>query len=577
MRRALFLLVGLLSTASASPSLGQSGPEQAGATRAAPELAPNLGWLNTDRPLRLSDELKGHVVVLDFWTYCCINCMHILPDLSYLEEKYKDEPVVVIGVHSAKFENESDRRAIRSAVLRYSIHHPVVVDKDFAIWRRYGAKGWPSFAVIGADGKVVTIKSPFGDAEVVSGEGNRQNLDDAVRTALDAGRKAGTLAKTPFRPKLDANVPAPSGLAFPGKVLAIAPASGDSGLLFIADSTNNRVIEAKLPGAGGKAERIAVFGAREPGLADGDAATARFHDPQGLAYDAAKKTVYVADTKNHAIRAIDLAKNSVSTIAGNGQMGHDRAGGKAGVEQPLNSPWDLALSPDSATLYVAMAGLHQLWTLDLGTGQAQAIAGSGSEGLVDAPAHVAQLAQPSGISLAPDGSALYFADSEDSSARSLDFKSKQVRTIIGGGLFEFGDIDGLYPEARLQHPLGVAVWTRPESEPGGERLLVADTYNHKIKIIDVAGKSAQAWAGVGRGGPGTKPSELVLDEPGGLSVVRVGDHDWVFVADTNNHRIVRIDAASKAWSEVTIIGLGDERTKPATPGSDTTPGVAPAK
>ncbi len=527
----------------------------------APELEPNLGWLNTDTPLRLSHELKGHIVVLDFWTYCCINCMHILPDLAAIEEKFKDQPVIVIGVHSAKFDNETDRKAIRAAMQRYAIHHPVVVDEMYGIWAKYGAKGWPSFAVIGTDGKLVPISGPMGNDFITSGEGPAKTLAAVVERALAEAKASGTLAQVPFKPKLDANVPASTGLAFPGKVVAVAAAMDAPGFLFIADSTNNRIVQATLPDEKGHSTLIDVYGSREPGWVNGPQEQARFRDPQGMAFDRAKNTLYVADTKNHAIRAIDLKKKTTITLVGDGVLGNDREGGKLGAAQRLNSPWDLALTADGSAIAVAMAGTHQLWNIALPSCAASAIAGGQGEDIVDATAKVARLAQPSGLAFSSDGSRLYFADSEVSAVRYLNFKNNQVRTIIGVALFGFGDVDGTYPDARLQHPLGVALWPKQpgdESPGGGERLLVADTYNHKIKLIDVKGESSTTWIGVGRANAETKRTTLVLDEPGGLSLLRDNGppvRDWLFIADTNNHRVIRVDVATKAWVQVEIDGL----------------------
>ena len=101
----------------------------------APELPQNSFWFNTDKPLSLK-QLKGRIVILDFWTYCCINCLHILPNLKYLEQKYKDS-LTVIGVHSAKFDNEKETENIHQAILRYDIEHPVVVDNNFRLWQEY--------------------------------------------------------------------------------------------------------------------------------------------------------------------------------------------------------------------------------------------------------------------------------------------------------------------------------------------------------------------------------------------------------------------------------------------------------
>ena len=112
----------------------------------APEFPKGLDWLNSDSALQISD-FKGKFILLDFWTFCCINCMHVIPELKALEHKYADE-LVVIGVHSAKFTNEQGTANIRQAILRYGISHPVVNDKDFRIWDEYAVRAWPTLILI---------------------------------------------------------------------------------------------------------------------------------------------------------------------------------------------------------------------------------------------------------------------------------------------------------------------------------------------------------------------------------------------------------------------------------------------
>jgi len=556
----------------------------------AAELDPNLGWLNTDKPLRFSDELKGHVVVLDFWTYCCINCMHILPDLEALEEKYKNDPVVIIGVHSAKFANEGSPESIRQAIFRYGIRHPVVIDTGFSIWNRYDIHGWPSFVVIGTDGKLVDLARAGTGRPMYarSGEGNRAVLDDAIAKALEQGRSDGTLAAKRVDIRADASVPSASGLAFPGKVLACASGDGTPGWMFVADSSHNRIVVAKFDrDDASRCSLVKVFGghaagSQQPGMRDGVADEATFNDPQGMAYDARKQVLFVADTKHHAIRVIHLAGDGqmrVTTLVGNGKQSNDRIGGGAGREQGLNSPWDLALTPDGKTLYVAMAGTHQLWSVETETGVASAIAGGNREDILDGEAKRACLAQPSGLALATevgnDGEArkptrLYFADAEVSAIRYLDFTDNTINTVIGTGLFDFGDVDGTYPEARLQHCLGLTIVPKREAKGTLDyALLVADTYNHKIKRVDPPTLSAESWIGLGRGGSPTDAS-LMLDEPGGVCYLAGSDgaSDRVYVADTNNHRIVMVDPSDRSWKEVMIDGLavpvkdGTEADKP---------------
>lgn len=521
-------------------------------------LPPDQAWLNSDRPLRLSDELKGHIVLLDFWTHCCINCVHMLPDLAYLEDKYADQPFVVIGVHSAKFEAEGDRASIRDAMFRNNIHHPVLIDTGMALWTRYGVRSWPTFVLIGPDGRLLGF---------TSGEGKRDILDQVIQQSLDIARENGTLAPRRVQITPDAAPRPASGLSYPGKVLAIPPHPWRDmrGYLAIADSAHNRVIITNWPDPDGHASLFGVYGSGQPGLVDGWSTQARFDEPQGMAFDSALGTLgtlYVADRSNHTIRAIDLSTGLVSTIAGTGSQSFDRTGGGPGREQGLSSPWDLALSPEGARLYVAMAGTHQLWRIDLAdNARASAIAGGMGENLIDGPAMLAMLAQPSGLALSGDARRLYFADSEVSAVRFLDLESNQVATILGNGLFDFGDIDGAYPDARLQHALGVTVYpTR-----NGEQLLIADTYNDRIKLVSPGPRTSHAFAGVGRAQT-PAPGALDLSEPGGLSLatwtdVSNGTHSHLFIADTNNHRVIMLDPATGAHREIII----DVLTPPSGP------------
>jgi thiol-disulfide isomerase/thioredoxin len=489
----------------------------------APELNPAFSWLNTDRPLTFARELKGHVVLLDFWTYCCINCMHVLPDLAYLEEKYAAEPFIVIGVHSAKFANEGSRQTIRAAISRYEIRHPVVVDQEMAIWGEYTVRSWPTMVLVGADRRVVGA---------IAGEGNREALDVAIAKALADAKAAGIAADGPLRFAREQSVRAASGLSFPGKVLA----DPEGGRLFIADTNHNRIVVASLPDAAGRSKLLRTVGAGTVGRADGPAERATFHHPQGLAL--MHETLLVADTENHLIRAVDTKTWDVTTVAGTGEQSHDRAGGKRGAAQGLNSPWDLAV--EGSTCYIAMAGPHQIWRLDLPMGPCRAWVGTGRENLVDGPVESSALAQPSGLALL--GNHLYFADSEVSAVRRVDLAAEQVETLIGRGLFDFGDADGDAKRAKLQHPLGVAV--------DGGRVLIADTYNHKIKELDPDTRTIRTLLGDGK--PGTeREGAAAFFEPGGLHAAR----GVLYVADTNNHRVVRVALDGLAWAEVTIEGL----------------------
>ena len=489
----------------------------------APEFPEDFAWVNTDRPLHLNLELSGRVVVLDFWTYCCINCMHVLPDLAYIEDKYQDDPVAVIGVHSAKFDNESDRANIETACYRYNIEHPVIVDENHRIWSEYGVRAWPTLMVIDPEGRVVGS---------LSGEGNRAILDATISALLKEGREKGTLAPGPPEFKRKGRVPSASGLAFPGKVLA----DPDGNWLFISDSNHNRIIITKPDG-----NVVSIAGSGKRGQTDGSFMQAEFNQPQGMAYDNENNLLYVADTENHLIRKLDLNTKTVTTISGTGEQIYDRSGGGIGTDQGLNSPWDLALKED--ILYIAMAGPHQIWTLDLKTNVARAWVGSGIENIVDGTGtSTAALAQPSGLVIQDDW--LYFADSEVSAVRRANLKTRKVETLIGTGLFNFGDRVGAFSKSLLQHPLGVAAHNGI--------ILVADTYNHRIKRLDLNEETSYQLAGTGNTSLAEETQQQPsLYEPGGLSVAG----DILYIADTNHDRVIRYDLVSGEWSSLELTGL----------------------
>ncbi len=485
----------------------------------APEVPPDLQWLNAGRPLRLAD-LRGKVVLLDFWTFCCINCMHVLTDLKTLERKYPRE-LAVVGVHSAKFTHEQDADQIRQAILRYEIEHPVVNDHEFRVWRAYGVRAWPTLVVIDPEGYVYST---------ASGEGHREDLDETVALLAGRARRENRLNETPLSLVLERERAGSTALSFPGKVLA----DEATARLFIADSSHNRIVVADLEG-----QVQAVAGTGAQGAADGPFDAATFHHPQGMALDG--EALYVADTENHLIRRLDLRARTVETMAGTGAQARrfDEAG--PGRAVALNSPWDLARV--ERALYIAMAGSHHVGVMDLETNEVRPFAGTGREALMDGPREMGALAQPSG--LATDGRVLYVADSEISAIRQVELGPRgALRTLVGLDLFEFGDVDGAGPQVRLQHPLGVAL--------AGGRLYVADTYNHKIKALDPETRACATFAGTGR--PGFEDGgadEAGFWEPGGISAAG----GRLYVADTNNHAIRVVEVNRREVATLRLFGL----------------------
>jgi len=478
-----------------------------------------LKWINTAGPIELSD-LRGRFVLLDFWTYCCINCMHVLPELKKLEHAYPKE-LVVIGVHSAKFENEKDSQNITDAVLRYQIEHPVVNDAEMVLWRRFGIQSWPTLVLVDPQGYAV-----WGN----SGETTFEELDEVMKKAIPFYKQKGLLKAEPIQFDLEARRIEPTPLRFPGKLLA----DEATGRLYIADSNHNRIVVVQLDGS-----LLGTIGAGTAGRADGDCDTAQFNQPQGMALDG--QFLYVADTENHLIRKVDLLEREVTTVAGLGEQRRTVPPFGRSVDPlqtALSSPWALCIH--RRDLLIAMAGSHQIWKMRLDEPGLEIYAGNGREDIVDGlrvprepyQTGFSSFAQPSG--LASDGTWLYVADSEGSSIRAVPLDpGGKVKTVVGTAhlplarLFTFGDVDGDARQARLQHPLGVVYYR--------DRLYVADTYNNKIKVVDPADGTTRTLVGTGK--PGRTDDPATFDEPAGITAA----DGKLFVADTNNHLIRVVD------------------------------------
>ncbi len=500
-------------------------------------------WLNTE-PLTLK-KLRGKFVVLDFWTYCCINCHHILPVLKKLEEKYPNE-IVVIGVHSAKFDEEKNTENIRDAILRHDIRHPVVNDHDHYLWNFFGVNSWPTLTVIDPEGYFVAINR---------GEIEFEALDGFFKNSIPYYDKAELLDKTPVEFELEIYEEEPTQLKYPGKVLADA----DNNLLYITDSSHNRIVISDADGTVRE-----VIGSGKVGKANGSYAEASFDHPQGLALHG--NTLYVADVENHMIRKVDLQAKTVSTIAGVGRQA-SFAESFPGVTQtkqtgpwfgaplktPINSPWALWVHED--VLYIAMAGPHQIWSMPLDESKIGPFAGNAREDIVDGPllpkvpyaVGASSFAQPSGLT--SDGEYIYVADSEGSSIRGVPFdKTKSVMTVVGTSelpnarLFTFGDVDGKKENVRLQHVLGV------HYDAG--KIYIADTYNNKVKVVYA--KTGETTTIAGSGDPGVSDDGVgEFDEPSGIS--KIGN--ILYVADTNNHLIRTVDLTTKKVGTMTFTGL----------------------
>ena len=491
-------------------------------TDAAPAIPTGVTWFNVERPLTL-EELKGRMVLLDFWTLGCINCQHIVPDLKRLEAEFGDS-LVVIGVHSGKYATEHDDESIREASKRLGLEHPVVNDPDFAVWQTFGASAWPTLVLIDPAGNLVGGHAGEGVYELF------QPILASLQTEFEA---SGVLKPAPLPHSLD-SAPAPAVLSYPGKALADAK----SDRLYIADSGNNRVVVSTLSG-----ELLKAIGTGSEGFADGAANESSFRQPQGLTLSEDGATLYVADTRNHAIRAIDTATFETRTVAGTGQQLDRLPQSKAADARKtaLASPWDVL--EVRGQLYISMAGIHQLWALDVATGTIGVFAGTSREGIDDGPRReMATLAQPSGITT--DGEYLYWVDPESSSLRQVRIQGEaEVQTLVGTGLFDYGAEDGRGTKASLQHAQGVTY------DDGA--LYIADTYNHRLRVYDITSKEVGTSVGSERGWADGTAGLAKLDEPAGLSAA----DGKLYIADTNNHLVRVFEIATGQLSTLTFRNL----------------------
>jgi thiol-disulfide isomerase/thioredoxin len=518
-------------------------------------------WLNTGgKPLDL-ESLRGKIVLLDFWTFCCINCLHVLDELRPLEEKFSDV-LVTVGVHSPKFEHEADPVALAAAVERYEIHHPVLDDPELETWKAYTARAWPTLVVIDPEGYIVAH---------LSGEGHADGLAVLIPELIAEHEARGTLHRG-HGPYV-APEPTSGTLRFPGKALYLpagrgtsaaasagepdagAAAGTDAGTWLVTDTGHHRLVEL------GTDFRtvLGTFGTGTKGYADGPAAAldsrepvAEFNEPQGLVLlpeDVAAKTGYdvvIADSVNHRLRGLSLADGTVTTLVGNGvqrlletgpaRVDEDAAGftgrlSEHPLEVSLSSPWDVVWSARLNAVVIAMAGVHQIFSFEPVSRAVSIIAGNGLEGLLDGPAHEAWFAQPSGLAEDADGN-IWVADSETSALRKLvidDDGTVTVESAVGKGLFDFGFRDGEAAEARLQHPLGVTVL------PDGS-VAIADTYNGAVRRYDPATKTVSTLA---RGL--SEPSDVIVDH-----TQVAGTEPLLVVVEANKHQLVYVPIPKEA-------------------------------
>ncbi len=482
------------------------------------EFPGNSKWYNTSRFLALPD-LRGKIVILNFWSYSCINCIHVLQDLKKLEQKWNKE-LIVVSVFCAKNDAEKDTENIRQAILRNGITHPVYNDKDRLLWQKYGLDFWPTLVIVNPNGEILGKTS----GEDVFNSFN-QLIEEIIKGSYEKGEINQSLA-LPIQPEIFKEPEAI--LSFPER-LAI---NETEEILFISDTNHNRILKVDIP----TEKIIDAIGNGNPGNSDGNYDTAEFNHPQGIHLK--NNVLFVADTGNHLIRKIHLTKKKIETLAGTGNRARTINLPGIGKNTELSSPVDLIEYNNQ--LYITMAGHHQIWRMNLDSQEIDGFAGSGQNNLFDGKLPVSSLSQPSGITR--HFNKLYFSDSETSAIRSADIDEKgEVKTIAGKGLFEFGDVDGFYPRTRLQNPSGIIVHKG--------LLHIADTFNNKIKTLNPVTKQIKTLVGTGKAGAVDGDVKVAsLFEPAGLVAFR----NKIYIADRNNHLIRVFDLNSGHLSTLKI-------------------------
>jgi thiol-disulfide isomerase/thioredoxin len=479
----------------------------------ASEIDPELDRLGA--PGLSLEGLRGRFVLLDFWTFGCINCIHVAPMLAELERRFPDT-LTVIGVHAGKFPFERVTEHIAMAMGRLDVRHPVINDRHYRTWRAYAIEAWPSIALVAPDGRLVGTQS---------GEFDVEQLAAVIAELSEQADAAGLLVRGPGPTFAHPWAEPASPLRFPARAVAAG------GRLYVSDAGNHRVLELAVddePGGPASARVLRAWGAKgDAGFADGAEADARFRDPQGLAVS--EGALWVADRGNHAVRRVALDTGAVATVAGTGRLGVSALAPGVGTAMDLRSPWDV--EPVPGGIAVAMAGSHQLWLLGTGDGRLSLVAGSGREDVTDGPATRATLAQPTGMSAG--AGRLCFTDAESSAVRYLPLAGGRVTTVTGTGLFDHGDVDGAGTAVRMEHVQDCA-WL-------GDRLYVADTYNRKIKVVDPVTSTAFAL-------PGAAGSGEAFAFPTGVAVMG----DALVVVDADAHAVMLVNPGSGAVRSIAI-------------------------
>lgn len=463
-------------------------PEAAMLNSPAPEFTPHVEWINCD-PVTLG-ALRGYVIVLGFFSAGSAWSRNLLADLRYLQRKYAGA-LQVVAVHCPKFDAERNPRLVRKLVAQLDPGVRVVHDPNFVLWQHYGVGAWPTAVVVDPDGRVKAV---------TVGDMHRDELEAHVSGLV---AEAGLALEESLLPTLNP-IERDTAVSFPGGLCI------NDHYLYVADSGHHRILECSRDG-----RVLRQFGTGTAEYNDGTIHAAAFRHPRGLAL--VRDILFVADTGNNALRRVRLVDGDVFTLVGGGRAGQPSGGVlDLGKRVALSQPWGVAAADDR--VYVSLAGNNQIWMYDRGRNSFQFVAGSGDLALADGDADKAAFAQPAGLALAQ--LMLYVADSGASALRSMQTGTARVQTLIGQGLFEFGDAVGVRAETRLQYPLAVA------KDPDTAHLWIADSYNNQLRKLKLGGSEVTRVE-----------VSCKLECPSAIAAH--GGALWI--ANTHAHEVLRVD------------------------------------
>lgn len=460
------------------------------------ELPAGLDWLNAT-PASLND-LRGRPVVLAFVNAASAWCTQRLQELANWQARNPGRLHVLV-LQVPRFDCERQPQRSLKLLRRHGNAFPALLDADWAAWQRYGIESWPTLLLVDAEGRE--------RERIVGLNGDLDRSLSALAENIAPHPDGGRLVETVPEPRLS--------LRFPSAVAASADR------LFIADSGHHRILECTHSG-----RVLRQFGLGTADSMDGPHDQAAFNRPQGLALE--REVLYVADTGNHSLRRINLLNGTVDTLCGNGRAGDPVEGPVAGTNTSLNHPVSLAIAANQ--VHIACAGDNRLWSYDLGRGELSLRAGTGRLEMRDGNARtIAAFAQPTGLAAVQQ--VLYVCDALGSAIRSLQLRSDLVQTLVGQGMWDFGDADGPRASARLQHPLGIAL------SADAPLLWIADSGNGSLRTLRLGGGELT-----------TVSLPRRLHGPTGLAIA--GGAVWI--AETDAHAVLRYDIVTGELGDVTI-------------------------